>query len=120
MEFKEITVVLFADLVTGKDDHILWIITIDERDVLIDCISGTFVPVRTGCLLIRRQNMYATVETVKIPRLSVSNVLIQNKWLILGQNTNGINAGVYAVRQREVDNTVFSAERNCRFCKLLS
>ena len=35
------------------------------------------------------------------------------------QNTYGINSGIYAVRKWEIDDSIFSAKWNCRFCKLL-
>ena len=63
--------------------------------------------------------MYSAVKTVEVPRLAVSDILIQYHRLVLSQNSHGINSGVYTVREREVDNSVLSAERNCRFCKLL-
>ena len=40
-------------------------------------------------------------------------------WLILGQYADGVDAGVDAVGEREVDNSVLAAERNCRLCDLL-
>ena len=63
--------------------------------------------------------MDSPVETVKIPRLTVSDILIQHHRLVLGQNSHGINSGIYAVRKWEIDDSIFSAKWNCRFCKLL-
>ena len=63
--------------------------------------------------------MHTSVETVKIPRLTVSYVLIQYKRLILSKDTYRINAGIDAVRKRKIDNTILAAKWNCRFCKLL-
>jgi len=80
------------------DDHILRVVALDERDVLIDRISSTLIPVRAGSLLIRRQYMHASVQTVQIPWLTVADVLIQNQRLILGKNTYSVDTRVYAVR----------------------
>ena len=63
--------------------------------------------------------MYSAVKTVEVPRLAVSDILIQYHRLVLGQNSHGINSGIYAVRERKINNSVFPAERDCRFCKLL-
>ena len=63
--------------------------------------------------------MNTTVNTVKIPWLPVANIFIQNEWLILSQNTNCINTRIYTVRKREIDDTIFTAKRNCRFCQIL-
>jgi hypothetical protein len=119
VETKEITVILFADLVTGKNNHILGIIALNKRNILVNCIRSSLVPVRAGCLLIRREHMNTTIETVKVPRLSIADVLVENQWLILGQDTYGINTGIYAVGKRKVDDTILSAKRNCWFCQLL-
>ena len=84
MELQEIAVVLLTDLVTGKDNNILRIITIDKCKVLVDRVSGSLVPVAAVSLLIRGQYMNAAVQTVQIPRLAVANILVQYQRLILG------------------------------------
>ena len=63
--------------------------------------------------------MHAAVQSVQIPGLSVSDVLVQYKRLILGEDTHGIDSRIDAVRQRKIDNTILSTKRNCRFCQLL-
>ena len=45
VETQKIAVVLLADLVTGKDDHVLRIVALNKGNVLIDRICCTFVPV---------------------------------------------------------------------------
>ena len=76
MEPKEIAVILFADLVSGKDDHILGIISFNERNILVDRVGGSLVPVRAGGLLIRRQHMDTSIKTVQIPGLPIADVFI--------------------------------------------
>ena len=61
----------------------------------------------------------AAVQTVQVPRLAVADILIQDKRLILGQNTDGINVGVDTVGEREIDDTIFSAKRTGRLGELL-
>ena len=63
--------------------------------------------------------MHTAMETVQIPGLSIPYVLVQYERLILSQDSYCVNTGIYAVRQREIDNTIFAAERNCRFCQIL-
>lgn len=41
--------------------------------------------------------MDAAVKAIQIPGLSVANVFVKNKGLILGKDTNGIDTGIYAV-----------------------
>ena len=119
VEAQEVRVILLADLIAGQDDDILGIIAVDEGQVLINGVGGALVPVRAAGLLVGRQDMYAAVQTVQVPRLAVADILIQDKRLILGQNTNGINVGVDTVGEREIDDTIFSAKRNGRLGELL-
>ena len=119
METQEVGVILLADLVAGQDDDVLGIITINEGNVLIDSVGCALVPVRARSLLIRRQNMDAAMQTVQVPGLAIADVLVQDEGLILGKDTDGINVGVNAVGQREIDDTIFTAERYCRFGELL-
>ena len=115
MRFEHCRIVHLVNMVAGKDKHVFGIIHFHEMHILINCICRAFIPRRTGLCLIRRKNMYAAVRSVEIPRLSVSNVFVEDKRLILRQNADGIDARVDAVRQREIDDTIFCPERHRRF-----
>lgn len=52
--------------------------------------------------------MYPSVHTVQIPWLSIANIIIELQRLILGENTDGIDAGIHAIGERKVNDTVFS------------
>ena len=102
-------------MVAGQDYHIVGIKAIDEVDVLVDGVGGAFVP--AGLLvvtLVGGQNLGAAVGLVQTPGLAVADVLIQLQRLILGQNADGVNAGVDTVGQGEVDDAVLAAEGNRR------
>ena len=45
--------------------------------------------------------MDTAMQAVKIPRLSVADVFIQDQRLILGQDANGVNTRIDTVGQRE-------------------
>ncbi len=64
--------------------------------------------------------MHASVETIQVPGLAVSDVLVQDEGLVLGQYAHGIDSRIDTVREGKIDDTVFAAKRNCRFRKLLS
>ena len=119
MEAQEVGVVLLADLVTGQDDDVLGIIAVDEADVLVDGVCSALVPVGAVCLLVRGQGVHTAVQTVQIPRLTVTDVLVQLLGLVLRCDTNGVDIGVDAVGQREVHDAVLTAEGHLRFCRLL-
>ena len=63
--------------------------------------------------------MNTAVQAVKVPRLAVADVLVQNEGLILGQDAHRVNVRIDTVGQREVDDTILSAKRNCRLGELL-
>ena len=62
--------------------------------------------------------MNAAGGTVQVPGLAGADVAIEFQGTILGQNTHGIDAGVGAVGEGEVDDAVFSAEGYRGFCHL--
>ena len=96
-------------------DHIIGIKAIHKVDVLIDGVCSTFEP--AGLLvvaLVGRQNLGAGLGLVQAPGLAVADVLVQLQRLILGQNTDGVDAGIDTVGQGEVNDTVLAAEGNRR------
>ena len=78
-------------MVTGKDYNILRVITVNKSYVLINSICSTLVPFSTQSCLIRRQAVCAAVELIQIPWLTVSDIVVKNQRLILGENAHGIN-----------------------------
>ena len=63
----------------------------------------------------KRQNVNPAEVAVEVPRLAVSYVVVQLKRLILGQNSDGVNAGINAVRQGVIDYPVLAPERHGGF-----
>ena len=55
----------------------------NKINILINCVCRACIPRRVGFCLVRRKDMYATVGSVKIPGLSVSDILIERERLIL-------------------------------------
>ena len=92
MELQKIAVILLAYLVTGKNNDIFRIIALDKGYILVNRVCSSLIPVRTAGFLVGRQYMHASVKTVEIPRLSVADILVQYKGLILGQDAYRINA----------------------------
>ena len=68
---------LLADLVAGQNDNIFRIIPVNEGNILIDGVGSALIPVGAGCLLVRRQHMHTTVQTVQVPRLTIAHVLVR-------------------------------------------
>ena len=120
MEADHLRIVHLINMVTGKDQHIVRLIALNKGDVLIDGIRRSLIPLRFFALCVRRQNLHTAMGTVQPPRLAVADILIQFQRLILGQNTHSIDLGVDTVGKRKIDDSVLSAEGNCRFRRILS
>ena len=69
--------------------------------------------------LIRRKHVDTASHSVKVPGLSAVNVLVKSEGLVLSKYTYGVNTGVNAVRQGEVNDLILTAKGNCRLCDLL-
>jgi len=114
-------VVHLVDMVTGEDHHILRIKTLDKVNVLIDGVGGALVPAALLVVpFVGGQDLRAAVGLVQAPGLAVADVFIQLQRLILGQNAHGIDAGVDAVTQGEINNAVFAAKGNSGLGSLFS
>ena len=119
MELQKVCIVLLADLVARKNDDILGLIAFDKGNVLINGVGRALIPVAAIGLLIRRQHMYTAVQTVKVPRLAVADILVQLQRLILGADAHGINVGIHTVRNGKIDDSILSTKRNCRLSSFL-
>ena len=67
MGTKHGIVVHFVDMVTGKDENVVRIPLLDERNVLVDGIGRAFVPFTGLSGLVRRQDEDSAVGKVEIP-----------------------------------------------------
>ena len=63
--------------------------------------------------------MNSSVDSVKIPCLSVAYVVVEHEGLILRQDSYGVDTGVNAVRQRKVDDSVLASIGYGRLCDIL-
>ena len=106
-------------MVTGEDQYVFGIKPGDKGQILINGIGSALIPLRFFALRVGGQNLGAAVGLVKTPGLAVADVLIQLLRLILGEDTNSIDAGIDAVGEGKVNNAVLAAEGNGRLCGVL-
>ena len=116
---EHLGVVHFIDVVAGENKNIFGRIAVDEVDVLIYGVRGVLVPLGALYLLIGGKDMHAAVLSVEIPRLTVADIVVELKRLILREHADGVYAGVDAVRQRKIDYPVLAAVGNGGFCHVL-
>ena len=119
MVAQHLGVVHLIDVVAGENQHIVGVVAGDEGNILIDGVGGSLVPVRALAPGIGRQHGDTAVGAVQIPGLSVADIFVEFQGLILGQDAHGVNMGVDAVGQGEIDNAVFAAKGDGRLGGIL-
>ena len=108
---EHVGVVHLVDVVAGEDQYVFRVIVLDKADVLVDGVGRAGEP---GALLPRAliggQDVHAAVGHVQVPGLAVADVAVELQGAVLGQNADGVNAGVGTVGQGKVDDAVLAAE----------
>ena len=94
---KHLRIVHLVDMVARKNKNIFGGVLVNERCVLINCIRRAGIPPAAAVACIRRQNKHAAVISVQIPCLSVPEIRVQRKRLILRQHTNGVDIRIHTV-----------------------
>ena len=109
---QHLVIVHFVHMIAREDEHAVGIIHLDEVHVLIDGVGRAGKP-RPALprALIRGQDVHAAVDAVEVPCLAAADVAVEQQGLVLREYADGVDAGVGAVGQREVDDAVLAAER---------
>ena len=97
-------------MVSGEDQYILRIVAADEPQVLVNGVGRSQEPFGALRALIGRQYMHPAEFQIHVPGFAPAQVVIQLQRLVLRQDTDGIDVGVGAVGQREVDDPVLASE----------
>ncbi len=97
MKFKHFVVVHLVDVVARKNDNIFGSVAFNKSDILIDSVCGTLIPFRAQSGLVRRQTVCSAVLLVKVPRLTVADIVVEYQGLVLGKYAYGVNTRIYTV-----------------------
>ena len=117
MELEHRRVVHFVDMVAGKNQNIFWVVAVDKINVLINRVCCTHEPfARIPAFYMGSQNCHAAVPSVQIPGDTDTDMLVQPQRLVLCQHADCIHAGIDAVAQRKVYDTVTPAISYSRLC----
>ena len=116
---EHLRVVHLVDVVAGEDEDIFGVIAVDEIDILIDGVGGALVPLALLVGRIRGEDVDAAVHPVEVPGLAVADVGVEFKGAVLGEDADGVDAGVCAVGEGKVDDAVLAAKGNSGLCDLL-
>jgi len=88
--------------------------------LLADGISRPLVPVSRTQSLLRCPDLHpADMEGIKT--VGIGDVAVQRNGIELGEHCHVKDAGINAIADRDVDQTIFARQRNCRlgarFCQ---
>ena len=107
-------IIHLIDMIPRQNQNILRVVIANDVQVLVDSVGSTGIPGRPDTLLGRQQlDKFTELTAQKTP--AALDMLEQGVRLVLGQNTYPPNSGVHAIGERKVDDTEFSAKRDCRF-----
>ena len=102
-------------MIAGKDEHIVGIVLVHELPVLPDGVGGAAVPAAHLALgHVGGQHEDAAVVAVQVPVLAGAQIRVEGQGAVLGQHAHGVEAGVDAVAEGEIDDPVLAAEGNGR------
>ena len=112
---KHLGIIHLVNMVTGENQYILRIMGVDKIDVLRDRICRTAVDIKCRAIFFtRREHIDTAVAGIQSPALSGSRIRVQDDRLILRQHTDNIDVRIGTVAQRKIDDSIFTAEINCR------
>jgi len=93
------------------------VVRTDEIEILVNRVGGSAVPVHTDLLLSRDQFDELPQFSAQIAPAAL-NMLDEGLRLVLGQHGNLANAGIDAIREHEIDDAEFTAERSRGFAAM--
>src|SRR5207248_4923829 len=102
------SVVHFVDVIAGKNKNVLGLLGADRINILIHGVGGALVP-RLADPLHRRQHFdeLSHFATDDVP--AFTDMAVQGKRLVLGQDVDPAQVGVDAIGERDVDDAVNAA-----------
>ena len=97
MEIEHLVVIHLVDMVARQNENIFGRISVNKVEILINGVRGPLVPVGAVVTLVRRQDHNSAEVAVKIPRLTVADIFVKLKRLILRQHTDGVDTRIDTV-----------------------
>ena len=105
-------------LIAAQDDEVIEIVIQKVNQIFPHRVRRAFIPRRVVQRLLRRENFHeAARELVELIR--PRNMAVQRRGIELRQNINAPVAGIDAVRDRDVHETIFARERHGGFGAIL-
>ena len=105
-------------MVTGQDEYIVRLFGVEQKQVLIDCVSGPLVPFFADPLLgWNRGDEFAELGIQDVP--ARADVAVERVGFVLDEDGDFSKPRVEAIAERKIDNAILSAEGNRRFGPML-
>jgi hypothetical protein len=105
-------------MISGKDQDGVSAVIVQMMKALPDGVGGALKPVWTFGGYLGREDLNETVGEAA-EAIGSRNMSIQRSGVVLSKDEYSMHVGVDAVRDRDVNEAVFAAERHRRFCAAL-
>src|SRR6266481_2498464 len=112
MPLKHLGVIHLIDVIAGENEDEFGALAADRVDVLVDSVGGALIPLLRDAHL-RREDL-DVITKAREGRPARADVAVQAERFVLGEDENAAEIRIDAVRKRDVNNAVESAERNSR------
>ena len=110
MVSDEAAVVHLVDVVAGQDQQQFGIVAVHEIHVLENGVGRAAVPFAGGGFHVRRQDEGPAGAGVQVPGSAGADIGVELQRLVLGKHAYGVDTGISAVGQGEIDDLVLAAE----------
>ncbi len=104
-------VIHFVDVIARQHDHVVRVFLHDRIEVLVDRVGRALVPVFADALL-RGKNFDEFAELLGDDAPAHPDVTIQRERFVLRGNEDAAQPGIEAIAQREIDDSVRTAEKD--------
>jgi hypothetical protein len=114
MLVEHVAVIHAVELIAAEDDEVFKTAVEEIGEVLADGIGSALIPARVRGRLLRGEDFHEAAREL-IELVGRLNVAMQRDAVELREHVDAAQAGVDTVRNRDIDDAIFSAERHCGF-----
>src|ERR1044072_1963524 len=114
MALEKLAIVHVIQMIAGKNQKRVDAPISDVRQYLAHCVGSSLKPVRARRCLLCCEYLDKSVRELR-EAISLRDVSIERGGVVLRQHESAQDVGVDAVGKRDIDETIFAAQRNCGF-----
>ena len=110
VEAQQQLIVHTVDVVAGQDQEVVRIVVPYPIQVLIHCIGRILIPVRILASHVGLEQGHPPAHAIQVPGAAASDVIVERTGAILGEDPHGVDVGMDAIGEHEVNDPVLTSE----------